>query len=97
MNENEYLDKYFMSARECAIEELWADHDILVDNREGWCWYYVPKNKPDLFQWIIDNSQEIKHKVMQRASINPKYVSKTDWQRVDSAEQTAKFFSKIHK
>ncbi len=77
----EHTPRYFLGAKECAIEILESDFNIILSPGEGWFEYLIPKNNPQLFQWILDNKGDIPFKITKRSNIDLYFHQPTTWRR----------------
>jgi len=79
----EFQTKY-ASSTECAIEELEADHGLVIQTNEGWYTYLIPKKNTELIQWFNDNKGDIPSKVMKKIRICFISHEPTTWKREEN-------------
>ena len=92
----QYCMKYFLSSRECAIEELWADYDVLIPEAEEHYYWFIPKHMTELTEWIKDNCK-LPFKVVRRSEYSSCLNNqKTTWRREDAEEFTKKNLANLN-
>jgi hypothetical protein len=86
-----YSLKYFLSSRECAVEELFDKYDILIPDSEEYYYWFIPIHMPELSEWIQKNCN-LPFKVVKRSPYSSCLNnSKTNWRR-----EQAEAFTKEH-
>ena len=81
-----WLLKYFLSSSECAIEELFAEYDILIPNSEEYYYWFIPKHMTELIQWVKENCN-LPFKIVTRCEYSSCLnKDKTDWKRKGAEE-----------
>lgn len=78
-----FIREYMLSSNECAIEELEANHKLVLLPGEGWFTYFLPKGDTELTEWFKENCKHIPNKVLKRKNIvfefhEPEYWWKRD-------------------
>lgn len=88
--------KYFLSARECAIEELWDKHDILIPQTEEYFYWFIPKENTELTNWIQLNCK-LPFKIIKRCEYSSCLDrKKTTWQREEAEKFTTENLSNLN-
>lgn len=77
---------HMMSAQECAYEEMDDKHGLLTRGSEDYKTFLVPKDKPELAEWIQKNCP-FKYKVLQKTRLGWFHDS-TTWKREDARKFT---------
>jgi len=67
--ENYVKDYGVSAAAECAVEEINETHGIIRVDNEGWYTYLVPKDKPEIYEWIKNNIDGIPYKELKNVRI----------------------------
>ena len=59
----------YAGSMECAIEEMEANHNIIIQNNTNYYYYLIPKTNTDLMKWVNDNKGDIPVKELKRIRI----------------------------
>jgi hypothetical protein len=70
---------HMMSSIECAFEEMDDKHGLLTLETGGYVTFLVPKNKPELAEWIQENCP-FEYKVLKKTWLGW-FHDATTWQR----------------
>ena len=68
-------------ARECAVELLEAEYNVVLLDGEGWFTYFIPKTNTELIAWLVENSKHIPTKVLKLKRILFEFHEPTTWRR----------------
>jgi len=85
----DYVRKYGIGSWDCMREELWADHDIFINDGATNCIMYVPVNNVELVEWVTDslNNNILPWKTLKRASLFfLRFNTKETWRRDEAAK-----------
>ncbi len=61
--------RYFMSSRDCALEQIAEDFGIIFSDGEGWNTIFIPKTNDMAYNYVIDNCG-LPYKVVKKTSID---------------------------
>lgn len=90
----EWVYKYFLSSRECAIEELHDIYDIIIPESEEYYYWYIPNKLADIIDWVKENCK-LPFTIVKRAPSQWVFnVEKTTWKRESAAKRTAEINKK---
>ena len=81
-----WATQYFMSASECAREELFDRHTIYIPECEEHYYWFIPNSKTELIEWVKTNCQ-LPYKIVKRCSYSSNLNNeKTTWRRKQAEE-----------
>lgn len=87
--------EYFLSSKECAVEELWDKWDILIPESEEYYYWFIPNKMTDLIDWIKNNCK-LSIQVVNRSPYSSLLNrEKTTWKRDSAREFTKKNLPKL--
>lgn len=87
----DYMYTYSISNRECMIEELATEYDIVISDGEGWRTWFIPKDQTDNIKWLLDNVK-LPHTTPSKTGIYMlQHRKKGTYWRDDSRKRTIKF------
>jgi len=86
--EHEYfMYKWMLDTKDCVIEYLFENYNIIIDNKEKYYFFFLPKSMEKEFEWIQKNSKA-PYKILKRKSVEHYSRCITNWRREDSEKFT---------
>lgn len=82
-----WTEEYFLSSRDCAIEELYDKYDVIIPEGEIFSYWYIPKSMVDICEWIEGNCKLPFKKLIKAPMGNIRNRQKTTWRR-DTAKKS---------
>lgn len=93
---SEWVKEYFLSTKECALEELHEKYDIIIPESEEYYYWYIPNTLSDLIQWIGENCK-LPFQIVRKSPYNSILDRpKTTWRRSDAKDFVVKNFNKFN-
>ena len=91
---SDWVEEYFLSSRECAIEELHEKYDIIIPESEEYYYWYIPNTMDNIIQWVKDNCK-LPFQIVRRSPYNSILDRpKTTWRRDDAKKLNIKINKK---
>jgi len=91
---DDYME-YMFSTIECLEEQMIDTHGIIRQQGGGWYTYLIPKDKPEIYQWVKDNKGDIPFKKLKRCSIMFRWYQPSTILRDEARERNAELVNKI--
>jgi hypothetical protein len=84
ITETDWRKDYFLSSKECAVEELYDKYDILIPETEEYYYWFIPNDMIDLIDWVKDNCS-LPFQIVRRTPYSSLIGrEKTTWRREDA-------------